>query len=100
MNHDRTPEDEALEEIYMHNTLPVAPERERLIVRLKKPKLMDYEEMKGLKEVPTETETNKESKDAVDKMWDAQEVREHHYNQATKKWGKWTTSKLGEKILN
>ena len=68
----------------MHNTLPVAPERERLIVRLKKPKLMNYEEMKGLKEVSKETETNKESKDAIDKIWDAQEVKEHNNNQAAK----------------
>ena len=68
MNHDGTPEDETLEEMYMHVMLPVAPERERLLVRLKKPKLMDYEEMEGLKEVPTETETNKESNDEIDKM--------------------------------
>ena len=34
--------------------LPVAPEREWLLMRLKKLKLMDYEEMEGL-----ESETNK-----------------------------------------
>ena len=49
-------------------------------------KMMDYEEMEGLKEVAPEAETNKE-------------VREHHYNQANKKWGKWTTSKPEKKIL-
>ena len=47
-NHDETPEDEALEEMHMHAcmyTLPLAAERERLLIRVKKPKLMDYEEM-------------------------------------------------------
>ena len=54
-------------------------------MRLEKPKLMDYVEMEGLKEVSTETETNKESKDAIDKIWDAQEVRDYNNNQAAKK---------------
>ena len=85
MNHDGTPEDQTLEEMYIPDTLAVAPERERLLVRLKKPKLIDYEEMEGLKEVPTETETNKESKDAIEKIWDAQEVRDYNNNQAAKK---------------
>ena len=76
VNHDKTPEDDTLEEMYMHNTLPVAPQRERLLVKLKIPKLMDYEEMEVLNKMSTEQETNKEPKDEIDKKRD---------NQATKK---------------
>ena len=31
VNHDGTPEDDTPKEMYMHNTLPVAPEQERLL---------------------------------------------------------------------
>ena len=33
------------------------------------------------------------------KKTDKHEAREHHFNQTTKKWGKWTTSKQGTKTL-
>ena len=59
MNHDKTPEDGTLDE-YTHDTLPVAPERERLLVTLKLPKLLDYEEAVGINEDPSEKYTNKE----------------------------------------
>ena len=41
----------------MHNTLPVAPEKKRLLVTPKLPKLMDNEEMIVIKVTPTEKET-------------------------------------------
>jgi hypothetical protein len=34
VNYDSTPEDEAVEQMYMNETLPVEPERERLLTRL------------------------------------------------------------------
>ena len=46
VNHDETPEDGNLDE-YIHDTMPEAPERERLLLTLKLPKLFDYEEMVG-----------------------------------------------------
>ena len=35
VNHDGSPEEETLDELYLHDTLPVAPERNRLLVSLK-----------------------------------------------------------------
>ena len=51
----------------MHNALPVAPEQERLLVLLKRPKLLDYDEMIGINEAYTEKENNKEQKDEIKK---------------------------------
>ena len=52
MNYDYTLEDETVEEMYMNETLPVATERARLLMRLRKPKQSDYKEMEGHREVP------------------------------------------------
>jgi hypothetical protein len=41
---------------------------------------IDYEEMVGLNEVPTEKETNKEPKDEIDKKRDKHEVSNHHFS--------------------
>ena len=50
MNYNGSPEEETLEEMYLNDTLPVAPQRKKFLVTLKLPKLMDYEEMIGIKE--------------------------------------------------
>ena len=63
VNHDGTPEDDTLEELYLHNILPAALERERLLVTLKLPKLLDNEEI--IDEAPAKKETNKEPKDEI-----------------------------------
>ena len=44
--------------LYMFDTLLLASDRERLLVMLKLPKLLDYEEMVEINEAPTEKETN------------------------------------------
>jgi hypothetical protein len=75
--------------MYMNDKLPVASARERPLMRLKKPKLIDYEEMC----VP-KVDMNKEPQDTLDKIWDVQKVKGHHYDQAAKKWGKWMTRKI------
>ena len=63
VNHDGTPEEDTLEELYLHDILPVALERERLLVTLKLPKLLDNEEI--IDEAPAKKETNKEPKDEI-----------------------------------
>ena len=50
MNFNGSPEEETLDEIYLNDTLPLAPERKKFLVTLKLPKLMDYKEMIGIKE--------------------------------------------------
>ena len=65
VNHDESPEENTLEELYLHNILPVALERERLLVTLKLPKLLDNEEMIGINAAPAKKETNKEPKDEI-----------------------------------
>ena len=43
VSHDGSPEEETVDELYLHQPLPVAPERKRLLVTLKLPKFIDCE---------------------------------------------------------
>ena len=99
VTHNRSPEEDTLDVLYLHDTLPVALERERRLAKLKRPKLVDYEEMIGIKVTPTEKETNKEQQDEGKRRKDKLMVREHCFSKATKKWGEWSKCDKGKKTL-
>ena len=60
MDPDVSPEEVTPKEIYLNDTLSVAPERERLLMTLTMPKLIDHEEMTGIKVTHTIKKTIKE----------------------------------------
>ena len=68
-------------------------------VILKLPKLLYYEEMIGTNEAPAKKETEKEANNEIKKRKDKYEIREHCFDKATKKWGKWSTSNKRKKTL-
>ena len=79
----------------MNDTLPVAPERQRLIMTLTVPKLMDYEEMTGIKVTPTRKKTIKRTERG--KKMEKLVVKEHCLDKRTKKWSEWTSCSKGKK---
>ena len=72
-------------EIYLNDTLPVAPDRQRLLGTLLVPKLMDYEEMPGIKVTPTRKKTIKEQQEKKRKKKAKLVVKEYRLDTTTKK---------------
>ena len=88
MDHDLSPDEETPGEMYLNDTLPVAPERQRLLMTLMVPKLRDQSD--PYKEKDNERTARGKKKEKL-------VVKEHCLDTTTKKWSEWTSCSKGKK---